>query len=83
MTDIIQSGKAYKILTDKSSKTYDKISFWKKASDVYNDNGQNLQTTVGMITGITDSLTDISETKCASAKAIKKINDKLNNLGVE
>ena len=77
MTDIIQSGKAYKILTDKSSKTYDKISFWKKASDVYNDNGQNLQTTVGMITGISSSLTTESSTLAASASAVKQLNDKI------
>ena len=80
MSDVIQTGKAYRILKDASKKTWDKISFWKKASDVYNNSNQNLQTTVGAITGITDSLTSKSDTVCASAKAIKDLNDKLTAL---
>ena len=80
MSDVIQTGKAYRILKDTTSKIWDKISFWKKASDVYNDSNQSLQTTVGTITGITDSLISTSDTVCASAKAIKDLNDKLTAL---
>ena len=65
------------VLSDIGHRTWDKISFWKKASDVYSDNNKNLQTTVGTITGITDSLTSTSNTVCASAKAVKDLNDKL------
>lgn len=80
MSDVIQTGKAYRILADSSKQIWNKISFWKKASDIYNDSNQNLQTTVGAITGITDSLTSTSDTVCASAKAIKDLNDKLTAL---
>lgn len=80
MSDVIQTGKAYRILADSSKQIWNKISFWKKASDVYNDSNQNLQTTIGAITGITDSLTSTSDTVCASAKAIKDLNDKLTAL---
>lgn len=77
MSDVIQTGKAYRILADSSKQIWNKISFWRKASDVYNEGNENLQKTVGVITGITDSLISTSDTVCASAKAIKDLNDKL------
>ena len=36
-------SKKYRILTDAVNKVYDRISFWTKSSDVYNNNGKNLQ----------------------------------------
>lgn len=80
MSDVIQTGKAYRILTDLANKTWTKISFWKKSSDVVFDNNNNLQTTCGSITGITDSLTSTSTTMCASANVIKQLNDKITAL---
>jgi hypothetical protein len=77
MTENIVTGKHYRILTDSTNKIWSRVSFWKKGVDVNNNKGTDLQTAVGEITGITDSLTSTSSTVVASAKAIKALNDKI------
>lgn len=79
-TENIVSGKKYRILTDAVNKVYDRISFWTKSSDVYNNNDQNLETTCGSITGISDSLTSTSSNVAASAASVKALNDKITEL---
>ena len=79
-TENIVTGKKYRILKDATNKIWDVISFWTKASDVYNNNNQNLQTTVGGITGISSSLTSTSSSIAASANAVKQLNDKITQL---
>ena len=76
-TERVITGRSYRIMVDLPNKVWDKISLYKKACDVFNDNGKDLQTTIGSITGITDSLTSASSTTCASANAIKLLNDKI------
>lgn len=73
-------SKVYRVLTDVSSRVWDKISFWCLAKDVELANGKNLETTCGSITGITSSLTSTSTTMAASASAIKQLNDKIADL---
>ena len=80
MTENIVTGKHYRILTDLTNSVWSRCSFWKKASDVELNNGKNLQSTCGSITGITDSLTSTSSTVCASSNAVKQLNDKLTAL---
>lgn len=79
-TENIVSGKKYRILTDAINKVYDRISFWCKASDVEFNSGSNAQTTLGSITGISDSLTSTSSNVAASAYAVKQLNDKITKL---
>ena len=79
-TENIVTGKKYRILKDATNKIWDVISFWTKASDVYNNNNQNLQTTVGGITGISSSLTSTASNVAASANAVKQLNDKITKL---
>lgn len=43
MTENQVVGKLYRILTDKTNNIWDRISFWKKASDVEFDDGTNLE----------------------------------------
>ena len=79
-TENIVSGKKYRILTDAVNKVYDRISFWCKASDVEFNSGSNAQTTLGSITGISDSLTSTSSNVAASAASVKALNDKITEL---
>lgn len=79
-TENIVTGKKFRICTDAVNKIYDRISFWTKASDVYNNSDKALETTCGSITGITSSLTSTSKTMAASASAIKQLNDKIADL---
>ena len=67
-------------MTDLANSVWSRCSFWKKASDVETNSGNNLETTCGSITGITDSLTSTSSTVCASSNAVKQLNDKLTAL---
>jgi hypothetical protein len=83
MTENIVTGKAYRVMMDLQNGIWNKISFWKKASDVYDNNNKPLQTTIGAIAGITDSLTSTSSNVVASAKAIKELNDKITELITE
>ena len=79
-TENIVTSKKFRICTDAVNKIYDRISFWTKASDVYNNSDKALETTCGSITGITSSLTSTSTTMAASASAIKQLNDKIADL---
>lgn len=74
------TGKSYKILNNASTGEWHKISFWKKAVDIFFNSGKNAQTTLGSITGITSSLTSTSTTTIASAYAVKQLNDKITAL---
>lgn len=76
----IVTGKKYRILKDATNKVWDVISFFTKASDVYNNNNKNLQTTIGSINGISSSLTSTSSDVAASAAAVKALNDKITDL---
>ena len=79
-------SKKFRILTDAVNKVYDRCSFWTKASDIEFSNGNNAQTTLSSITGISDSLTSTSSNVGASAASVKALNDKItelsSNLGV-
>jgi len=79
MKEQIVTGKKFKILADVTSRLWHVISFWTKAQDVEFNSGQNAQTTLGNITGISDSLTSTSSNVAASSKAIKVLNDKIVN----
>lgn len=79
-SEVIQTGKKYRILADAKNKIWHVISFFTKACDVEFNNGNNAQTTLGSITGITSSLTSTSSNVAASAAAVKELNDKITQL---
>ena len=76
----IVTGKKYRILKDATQKVWDVISFWTKAKDVEFNDGQNAETKVGSIQGITSGLTTTSSNIAASASAVKELNDKITQL---
>lgn len=76
----IVKGKAYRILSDASSKLWSKLSFWTASSDVEFNDGKNAETKVGAIDGITDSLVSDSSNIAASAKAANDLNGMLNDI---
>ena len=77
MTENIVTGKHYRVMTDLVNKVWMRYSFWRLARDVFFNNEKNLEETCGSITGISSSLTSTSTTICASAYAIKQLNDKI------
>lgn len=76
MIEQITTGRHYRIMGDFATKTWHRISFWKKAQDIHFDNSMTLQDTCGNIQGITDSLTSDSSNIIASVAALKALNDK-------
>lgn len=80
MSEQIVTGKKYKILADATNKVWHVISFISQAVDVVFTNGKNAQTTLGSITGISDSLTSTSSNVAASAASVKALNDKITEL---
>lgn len=56
---------------------YTRFAFWTKSSQVENDNGMNLQDTIGNITGISDSINTRNSTICASSTAILNLKEDL------
>lgn len=73
----VVTGRAHRVLIDKATKLWQKISFWTKASDVEFNDGNTAETKVGAITGITSSLNSTSNSMALSASAGKAINDSL------
>ena len=73
-TEVVKTGKIYRILADETNKLWHKISFWSKASDTEFNDGKNAETKLGAISGITDSLSATSSNVAASAKAVNTLN---------
>ena len=76
----IVTGRKFRRLKNEETKLWERLSIWKKAVDVEFNDGNNAETKVGAISGITDSLTSTSSNIVASAKAIKTLNDKITAL---
>lgn len=80
-TETIVTGKKYRVLKDAATKAWDRISFWSKASDVENDAGNNLETTVGKIKGLADSIDGITERgMAADAMDVSALNKTLGDV---
>ena len=62
----------------KTNDGYKLCSQWTSSNTVQMDDGNTLQTNLGAINGITDSLTATSSNIAASAAAVKTLNDSLN-----
>ena len=76
----IATGRKFRKLADETTKLWQRMSFWKKASDIEFNDGKSAENKVGAINGITDSLTSTSSNIVASAAAVKALNDKITAL---
>lgn len=79
INETISTGNKYRRLKDASTKLWQRISFWTKASDVEFDNGMTVEASLGSIQGITDSVTSTSSNIAASAKAVQTLNNSLSS----
>lgn len=77
MQEVIVTGKHYRVMTDLVNKVWSRVSYYKKSCDIFSNTNKNLEETCGAIYGISDSLTSNSSNICASAKAVKELNDKI------
>lgn len=77
MSDTLKERKIYRILTNSASKAWDKIAFWTTAKSVDAADGNNLETKVGAIKGITTSTNTTTTGYAADATVIKNLNDSL------
>lgn len=79
-TENVKSRKAYRILTDPINKVWDRINLLTNAQSVDADDGQNLETKVGKIKGITKDTNVAQEGYAADATVIKALNDSLGGI---
>ena len=84
----IVTGRKFRKLIDETTKLWQRISFWTKASDVEFDDGKTAEEKLGAINGITDSLTSKNTNIALSAAAgnnlqtqITQLQNSINNLG--
>ncbi len=76
----IVTGRKFRKLIDETTKLWQRISIWTKSSDVEFDDGENAETKVGAIKGITKDLNTTEEGYAADMTALAKINSKLGGL---
>ena len=69
-TDVTKTGAVYRVLAALSPVTWNKISFWGKASDVEFNDSKSAQTKVGAIDGITSDRTSKSDVYAASTNMV-------------
>ena len=73
----IVTGRKFRKLIDEATKLWQRISFWTKSSDVEFDDGENAETKLGAIKGIT---TDTNVTIPGYAADMTVVNELYGNL---
>ena len=77
LNEQIVTGRSFRKCIDVTNKLWQKISFWSKASDVEFDDGENAETKLGAIKGITTDL-NITETGyAADMTALAQLNSEI------
>ena len=82
INETISTGNKYRRLKDATTKLWQRLSFWTKASDVEFDNGATAETSLGNIQGITDSVNSNASNIAASAAAVNKLNSNIGNIKI-
>lgn len=82
INETISTGNKYRRLKDASTKLWQRLSFWTKASDVEFDNGATAETSLGNIQGITDSVNSNASNIAASAAAVNTLNSNIGNIKI-
>lgn len=79
LNEQIVTGRSFRKCIDVTNKLWQKISFWSKASDVEFDDGENAETKLGAIKGITTDL-NITETGyAADMTALAQLNSEITD----
>ena len=76
-TENLKERKIYRVLTNVSTKAWDKIAFWTTAKSVDAADGKDLQTKVGAINGITSDVSGTATDVAASIKVVNTLNKSL------
>lgn len=76
----IVTGRSFRKCIDVSNQLWQKISFWSKASDIEFDDGENAETKLGAIRGITADLNTTETGYAADMMALTQLNSKLVNI---
>ena len=79
-TENIKNRKIYRICTDATNKVWDRINFLTNATSVDAADGDNMETKVGAIKGITTSTDVTEEGYAADATTVAALNESLGNL---
>lgn len=80
LNEQIVTGRSFRKCIDVANKLWQKISFWTKASDVEFDDGENAETKLGAIKGITADLNTTETGYAADVTALSQINTKVKNI---
>ncbi len=76
----IVTGRSFRKCIDVSNQLWQKISFWSKASDIEFDDGENAETKLGAIRGITADLNTTEAGYAADMMALTQLNNQINML---
>ena len=83
INETIVTGRKFRKLIDEANKLWQRISFWTKSSDVEFDDGNDAETKLGAIDGITDSKNSTSSNIAISAKAFSELYSDLDECSLE
>ena len=81
INDEIVTGVKFRTMIDKISKKWQLSSFWTKASDVEFNDGENAETKVGAIKGITTDTNTNVEGYAADMTVVSQLNSDIDRLG--
>ena len=73
----IVTGRSFRKCIDVSNQLWQKISFWSKASDIEFDDGENAETKLGAIRGITADLNTTETGYAADMTALTQLNNQI------
>jgi hypothetical protein len=79
LNEQIVTGRSFRKCIDVANKLWQKISFWTKASDVEFDDGENAETKLGAIKGITVDLNTTETGYAADMTALTQLNNQIMN----
>lgn len=77
LNEQIVTGRSFRKCIDVANKLWQKISFWTKASDVEFDDGENAETKLGAIKGITADLNTTETGYAADMTALTQLNNQI------
>lgn len=80
LNEQIVTGRSFRKCIDVANKLWQKISFWTKASDVEFDDGENAETKLGSIKGITADLNTTETGYAADMTALTQLNNQIDGL---
>lgn len=77
VNESVITGRYYRVLIDKATKLWQRISYWTHSTDVEFEDGKNAEEKLGGINGITSDVELENEDIAASIKAVNQLNNNL------